>query len=827
MKINSIELVGFKRLALNNIHHFQMDLVERVQLILGTNGSGKSSLVGELTPLPAVRANYTKGGRKVISITKGNHEYVLRNDFGADKEHSFLKDGEELNPGGTVTVQKDLVWQEFGIRQEIHELMTGVEKFTSMSPSRRREWFTQLCDTNYDYALGVYNKYRERHRDTTGALKLAKKRLVVETAKIVTAEEVEKIGREIDDLVREIELLYRSRSDNLPPAQTLQQQLDHYHHEMSRWSERYFSIRGWFGRRHIFTEAELRESIDLARHELTRTSTQVELLHKEHAELKQSHEAFIQSGAHGRKANEELIESLKVKKEDAQKLVRLGLTFPDQTEAYLVYHAIKDSVQEILSQLPENRERLYSHANLVQARQELLTVKNQLLAAERRLEGLRHQKQHLDQIKNGEDTQCPQCNHRWHPGFSQLIYDELVSSLEKGAVFLTQTQAKQTALEKVIADNTAYGDLLRELMRVINGMPALSPFWDYLANQDLVITAPRSALTKFTLLGHDLEQLSLMAHYDKEMAKAQDLINTAIRMSNVDIDKITTRLETVENQLGLLAQETRLKNQFLQTQQQDLNHVIEIGQIEKKLKDFQQASQASVLELVKATRNDFINACLKQLQIELAQKQNTLNDINMQKGIIRDIQATIDRLSHEEECLKLLVSSLSPTDGLIAEGLLGFIREFVRQMNVVIASVWTYRMEVQDCGMDGEGNTELDYKFGLLIQNEDNVAPDIGKGSTGQREIVDLAFRIVAMNYLKISENQLVLDEFASNMDPGHREASVELIKQLLYQLPFSQMFVVSHDYQQYGALTQAQICVLCARNVVAPAEYNQHVKMQ
>jgi ABC-type Mn2+/Zn2+ transport system ATPase subunit len=136
-------------------------------------------------------------------------------------------------------------------------------------------------------------------------------------------------------------------------------------------------------------------------------------------------------------------------------------------------------------------------------------------------------------------------------------------------------------------------------------------------------------------------------------------------------------------------------------------------------------------------------------------------------------------------------------------------------------------MEVQDCGVDGEGNTELAYKFGLLVQNDDNVVPDIGKGSTGQRDIVDLAFRIEAMNYLKISENQLVLVEIASNMDPGHREASVELIKQLLYQLPFSQMIVVSHDYQQYGALTQAQICVLCARNVVAPAEYNQHVKMQ
>jgi len=114
VKITYLEIVGFKRFRLNGIKKFVMKPNQPVQLILGTNGSGKSSLMGELTPLPAEQSNYHKDGYKIIHITKGNNKYILKSELGVSHPHSFILNDQELNDGGTITVQREFVRQHFG-----------------------------------------------------------------------------------------------------------------------------------------------------------------------------------------------------------------------------------------------------------------------------------------------------------------------------------------------------------------------------------------------------------------------------------------------------------------------------------------------------------------------------------------------------------------------------------------------------------------------------------------------------------------------------------------------------------------------------------------
>ena len=73
MKIISLCLVGYRRFALNNIRTFTINPSEPIQMILGTNGSGKSSLIKELTPLPADSADYSSDGSKTIKILHHNN----------------------------------------------------------------------------------------------------------------------------------------------------------------------------------------------------------------------------------------------------------------------------------------------------------------------------------------------------------------------------------------------------------------------------------------------------------------------------------------------------------------------------------------------------------------------------------------------------------------------------------------------------------------------------------------------------------------------------------------------------------------------------------
>ena len=148
MKYLSIELKGYKRLQFNNINYIKIDFTEKIQIILGTNGSGKTSLLRELTHLPSNKQNFIDDGYKIVTSLYKGDTYVSKSGFNPDK-HSLSKNGIEIH-NGTASVQKELVKQIFGLTPEIHELMLGNIKFHEMTGSLRRYWFTKLSNTNYD-----------------------------------------------------------------------------------------------------------------------------------------------------------------------------------------------------------------------------------------------------------------------------------------------------------------------------------------------------------------------------------------------------------------------------------------------------------------------------------------------------------------------------------------------------------------------------------------------------------------------------------------------------------------------------------------------------
>ena len=98
MYIKSIELSKFIPFGLAQIRKLQATFHSQIQIFIGTNGSGKTSLLNELHPLPAIRSSYKKQGYKKLIVEHEGNEYILTSDFSdKTKAHSFIKNGEELN----------------------------------------------------------------------------------------------------------------------------------------------------------------------------------------------------------------------------------------------------------------------------------------------------------------------------------------------------------------------------------------------------------------------------------------------------------------------------------------------------------------------------------------------------------------------------------------------------------------------------------------------------------------------------------------------------------------------------------------------------------
>jgi ABC-type hemin transport system ATPase subunit len=114
----------------------------------------------------------------------------------------------------------------------------------------------------------------------------------------------------------------------------------------------------------------------------------------------------------------------------------------------------------------------------------------------------------------------------------------------------------------------------------------------------------------------------------------------------------------------------------------------------------------------------------------------------------------------------------------------------------------------------------------MLINEGESPISDVSKGSRGMKEIINLAFRLTAMQYLNLQDSALYLDEAGAAFDLEHRKTFLYALKGMIEQKTFSQIFLVSHDFMQYGAMTQSEYCVLNNTNVMVPEKYNQHVKM-
>lgn len=174
-----------------------------------------------------------------------------------------------------------------------------------------------------------------------------------------------------------------------------------------------------------------------------------------------------------------------------------------------------------------------------------------------------------------------------------------------------------------------------------------------------------------------------------------------------------------------------------------------------------------------------------------------------------------------------MIKELSPTEGLIAKGLTGFINHFVLQMNSFIKQVWLYPLEIIPIALKEDDELDLDYKFSVRVNDNDQSSiPDINKGSTSVRDIIDLAFKIISMRYLNIQNYPLYLDELGASFDKSHREAISKLIHDLVLSSDYSQVYIVSHYSETYGSFKNTDITVLCNENIDIPKDcvFNRNV---
>ena len=133
MYIQSLELYHYLPLMHQGTNRLTIPLFGKVNIVTGDNGSGKSSLMRELSPFASTKSDYDKDGYKKITITHDGHTFELSSNFSRASIHSFIRDGEELNLSGTGDVQNDLCRKHFGLTPEIEKTLSDTAESVILS----------------------------------------------------------------------------------------------------------------------------------------------------------------------------------------------------------------------------------------------------------------------------------------------------------------------------------------------------------------------------------------------------------------------------------------------------------------------------------------------------------------------------------------------------------------------------------------------------------------------------------------------------------------------------------------------------------------------
>lgn len=831
MKNIILELSQYRRFHLNQINTFKYTPKNDYQLILGTNGSGKTSLIEELSPLPGHVSKFNKDGYKKITFDYRQNHYELTSIFGSKQIHSFIKNyDEELNPSGLITIQKDLVKSEFGITDQIHDMMIGSTTFTRMSPSERRQWFSLMGNKDYDYALNVYKKIQEYNRDVTGALKRNKKLLVEETDKLLKEEEIIVLKNEINELTKIINILMENKPKIFSNDRT-EKDIDLVKEvcdaEITNHANKILKTKIQLNN-FPFNIEYLNDSINKTIQDINVNELFMKKIAEEYMDLEKqysklnimSSDSITKLTTHKKELEKELNNHINdcvyIKNIDNPELALNSLK--------TIFHTLSDIVIEIKS----NSDNYYSKSNyqeLVLKHDKIIELKTNI---EKELEQWISRKNKLEAFKEKGITECPKCAYNWIIGFDQKKYDDAIKSIDTLTEKYKKINKELTDIKTKINDYEEYSKLITQYKQCTNSANALNILWDYLLENKILQNTPKDILNIINIATQDLTKLIAVEAIMKELEGINNTLNTINLTDKENYEKIQESLEKKNNEVLKYTEEiTTLKKNlnYYKTLKTNIELLLNRDTL---LNNNLREKEELFNEKIKLIRVNVLTDLISNFQQLLAHKTTTLNKIEHIKVLVNNLILQIKKLEEEELASKQLLLALSPTEGIIAEGMLGYIRNFTVKMNTLINKVWNYSLEILPCSIEEGESLDLDYKFPMYVKDTDQLIPDISKGSGGIKEVIDLAFKVIAMSELGLGDFPLFLDEFGIKFDEYHRDTANSVIQSLMQEHHFSYLFMISHSYRDYDNINDAEILILDSRNITIPTKekYNQHVEM-
>ena len=841
MRYLSLVLKGYKPLSYGGIEELTVDDFDQINVLTGENGKGKSSVLRELTPYPASRADYHKDGYKKIEISHKGKHYTLVSDFSKNPVHSFRVNDIEQNVSGTGEVQEDLVEQHFeGYSRLIEKLVSGGCKFSMMSKNERKQLFMSTYPSNLEFVLNKHKNLMSMIRAGNSQMKLLKERVLKLKESFVSDDVLEfhqenmKLMNEallaLDKDIYAFEMTIKPYVENIEKIGELPYTLDDLKMEALNISKKFQEL--------IHTGYATNNETDLQWF-MVSMEGKINQLNEHIKYLKDNGLNWLQEVEKYKDAlsvdSEDLLKQYRLERSVQLDIIRkypyrddLSVMDEESISWWREHENQLDLLQAITSSIGPLWTSAEYQNNLNRLHQIDYQMSEMKRSQDRLIESAKALKIRISKYEaNGYPSDCLRTC-RLRESVQQILaslkeeYTKTVTDIDNLCKLYSNLDKEKSGLETDLSCRTTSLEIIQDFSSYF-----LNNSWkDFALNHKTLIDILNTDITGL------VNRMHLLINYSwgqMEVKKAKDALS--IVEARIEIlqnehlpskKKMEELVTSLEEKLKTVESDLLEKQQFRKelTVQYEFckKHDQLIGEIQTLCDNFETLkTQMTQMAAVEFVRNEIehmrdskilISGKLRDCEVIVKEQENLRLRLN------EEVLPTLDKVSKDVYKWGFVEKELSPVTGLPKRIMTRYINGIFQRANRFISQVWNYEMELVYL----KEEDDCDYTFPVLINN-DGTVKDISICSKGQKEIIDLALILAICMYRGYTlEFPLKLDEMSSGLSPDHNSKLFGFLGDLFSRDEILQAFIVSHDpivnngFDQAGyvALSESGVPDLC-----------------
>lgn len=843
MRIVQLTLSDFLLIKDSDISKIKVAMTAPVQLIIGTNGSGKSSWARQLSVYPSSRSLFGKKGFKSLVIEKDGFEYKLESEYEKPSSpHAFYEgDGDEnINVGRTTDIQKELIVEHLGITPLVDDLIMNRIVFPKMKATARKEFLMANNPNDIGFISQELKKVSSKIRACKNNIARLQSRKILLEQDLLSQEDVDKleeeklriqndltffqnqmttiqIGSGVIGTLDQVSLFPNTVKENL---KKIRFKIKNFSHITRNDDERYSLKNNLSGQ--ITSLKERLEEIDSL---ILNQSTELHDLEVQYRDLSPDGDL---------KEIENTISRLEL---DRDKLKIIKPDFEISKENLNSYYDSIETLRENLldfqslgniplysSKKRTHREKILSSCRYKQSRYEMI------------LADLRSQHEELSKRHSMSPSDIPDapCSKDKCPLYAHFMegYETTESKrtsiklrIEKGERVYKRLSLFISKLIAYFNDTRKYHDKIQWLINEAQQNPILH---SVLRSLDILSTLSSSPNRIYQNLKDKYDHVDQWIKY-KEVLEQLEITNIlkqrCMGSQSRDAIKLVVSIENLKKSLDSLRDEMNDTSVKIYKSQRLLDDICTYEGLKTEVLRLQESYEYYVNYLSNKHELDklaYLRKSLEELRsntyVRMSEVERTLR---AQSGLKERYQEeVVNELNRIEKDLSELIQIEKALIEIPKEITIDFLNGLFEQANKIIEMVWTIPLKIEPLNY----TDSLNYEF--TVSGDNDTVREMSECSEGQTEILSLAINLalrIELGYLNIP---LVLDETGRTFDEKHKQNLVYLLKKLLDEKIISQLFLISHHAVMHDSFNNTETLVIRQDNVMLPEVYNQHCEI-